>query len=300
MSNKLGVSRSAIWKHMKELEKDGYEIIGVPKKGYQITRFPSKVSENTIQWGLNTKWLGKNLVHKESIESTQILGHQLAIEGSKHGTVIVADTQTAGKGRMERKWYSTNGQGIWMSMILRPTLLPHQAPQITLLAATVLADVIKEQTGIVPSIKWPNDVLINDKKISGILTEMQAEQDCIQYIILGIGININQTIDHLPDDIKEIATSLKIETEKDWNIRDFIQHFLVRFEQVYQLFLDNGFSSVKQSWESYAYKIGQTVTIQTFHKKSQAKLVGIKADGALIIENESGKKETLYSAEIQW
>ncbi|WP_338079288.1 biotin--[acetyl-CoA-carboxylase] ligase [Aquibacillus halophilus] len=300
MSKMLGISRTAVWKHMKELQKDGYEIEGISKKGYKITQFPSKVSVNTLQWGSKTKWLGKTLIHKHSTGSTQIIGHQLAVEGTPHGTVVVADVQTEGKGRFDRKWHSSNNKGIWMSIVLRPNLLPNQAPQITLLAATVIADVIKSKTGLSPNIKWPNDVLINNKKVSGILTEMQAEQDRIQYMVLGIGININQSVETLANDIKASATSLRIESTIEWNIRDLIQETLAHFEQAYDSFIDEGFSPIKSKWESYAYMIGQSVRIKTFKKETTAQLIGIKEDGALIIKNEDGSHESLYSAEIQW
>src|SRR5699024_5278285 len=133
-------------KHMKELEKDGYQIEGRSKKGYRIISFPDKLSANTIQWGLDTDWLGKKVIHKEVVTSTQHVAHRLAQEGAAHGTVVIADEQTNGKGRMDHGWHSAKQQGIWMSLILRPTMLPSLAPQLTLLTATVLADVLTENT----------------------------------------------------------------------------------------------------------------------------------------------------------
>src|SRR5690554_2579049 len=192
LSEMLHISRSAIWKQMKNLEKAGYEIEGKPNQGYRILSFPDDLSEYTLQWGLDTEWIGKKIIHKQTTTSTQIVAHKLAQENCEHGTIVIADEQTKGKGRMNRPWHSSKKKGIWMSIILRPAILPYRAPQLTLLTATVLADVINEHIGIRPQIKWPNDILINNKKTAGILTEMQAEQDQIQYVVIGVGLNVNQ------------------------------------------------------------------------------------------------------------
>lgn len=300
LSEQLHISRTAVWKHMKELEKDGYKIDAVTRKGYQIKEFPQKLSQNTLQWGLHTKWIGKRLIHKQQVASTQIDAHRAAIEGAEHGTVIIADEQVAGKGRMDRSWHSPKQQGIWMSIILRPKILPYQAPQITLLAATVLAEIMKEKMNIIPGIKWPNDLLIDGKKVAGILTEMQAEHDQIQYIVLGIGMNVNQSISTFPEDIKQTATSIKNETNQEWSLKEIIQQILSTFETTYEQFLDKGFSGIKEKWETYGYKIGEVVTIHTLQKQWQAKLLGIEPDGALLVENEKGSTQKLYSAEIKW
>ena len=299
LSNELNISRTAVWKHMKELEKDGYMIKAVPRKGYQITKSPNKISENTLHWGLHTNWLAKDLVRKVSVPSTQIIGHQLAADDANHGTVIIADEQTRGKGRMNRTWHSAKDQGIWMSIILRPKIPPVHAPQITLLAATVLADVISE-FDLKPLIKWPNDVYLNNKKVAGILTEMRAEQDQINYLILGIGINVNNSIQFFPDDIKEIATSLKIETGQTFDLRHLIQRILESFELTYDRFTMDGFPFIKQKWENYGYKLGEKVVLHTFNKQEEVTLVGIEADGALIVKHNDNSVETVYSAEIKW
>ncbi|WP_138417011.1 biotin--[acetyl-CoA-carboxylase] ligase [Aquibacillus sediminis] len=301
LSKQLNISRTAVWKHMNELKKDGYVIDAISNKGYQIKQLPQqKLSSNTLHWGLHTTWLGQELMHKDSISSTQTLGHQLAVKGAEHGTVIIADQQTGGKGRMDRRWESDNTKGIWMSIILKPKLLPHHAPQITLLAATVLADLIQEDIGITTAIKWPNDVLVNDKKVAGILTEMQAEQDQIKYMVLGIGFNVNQTSDMLPDHLQDIATSIKMESNQSWNQRELVQQLLHRFEDRYDQFIKTGFSTIKTSWESYGYKLGETVTISTFNQQRDVKLIGIEKDGALRVETLNGEREILYSAEIHW
>src|SRR5690625_4504204 len=188
LSVALNISRSAIWKHMNELKKDGYQIEAQSNKGYRITGFPEKISENTLKWGLDTVWAGKTIIHKEKVSSTQHIAHDAARKNAAHGTTVIADEQKEGKGRMNRSWQSARDKGIWLSLILRPEIQPQLAPQLTLLTATVLADVLSMHTDTKPMIKWPNDILLNEKKCAGILTELQAEQDQIQYIVIGIGL----------------------------------------------------------------------------------------------------------------
>ncbi|GAB3066182.1 biotin--[acetyl-CoA-carboxylase] ligase [Virgibacillus ainsalahensis] len=300
LSNQLKISRNAIWKHMRELEKDGYEIEGKPKKGYRILGFPDKLTENTLHWGLETKWLGKNIIHKETTPSTQVVGHQAAQNHAKHGTIIVADEQTKGRGRMDREWHSSKDKGIWLSIILRPAILPYLAPQLTLLTATVIADVLRSYTNTKPLIKWPNDILINHKKSAGILTEMQAEQDQINYIVIGIGLNVNHEIEDIPQDLQNKATSLKLETNTKWNVNELIQEILMTFENAYDIYIENGFSEIKSKWESYGFKIGETISIKTRKDKWEGLFMGIAEDGAMLTKTEDGETMKLYSAEIEW
>lgn len=299
LSKELQISRAAIWKHMKKLEEDGYKIEGKTNKGYKIIEYPAKTSENTIQWGLQTKWLGQKIIHKSSLTSTQHLAHQLARENAPHGTIVIADEQTEGKGRMNRPWHSSKNKGIWMSIILRPEILPYLAPQMTLLTATVVAEVLDKQ-GIKPQIKWPNDLLINQKKTAGILTEMQAEQDQIQYIVIGLGMNVNHSSEEIPVELRERATSLYLEDKRERSIKDLIQQILLKFESAYDHYIVNGFPEVKKNWESYGYKIGQEIKINTMKKSWFAKFNGIAEDGALLIENDEGEIKKMYSAEIEW
>ncbi|GAA0423123.1 biotin--[acetyl-CoA-carboxylase] ligase [Virgibacillus salarius] len=301
LSEKLNISRSAIWKHMKELERDGYQIEAKSKVGYRIIGFPERITENTIQWGLKTKWLGKKVIHREVTNSTQVVAHQEAKENKGHGTVVIADEQKIGRGRMSRAWHSKRGSGMWLSMILRPELPPYLAPQLTLLTAVALADTISDMTGTEPLIKWPNDILFaNQKKCAGILTEMQAEQDKIQYVVIGVGLNVNQQLSDWPEEIQERATSLQIETNQSWSIQSIIQEFLCTFEKTYDMYMKKGFVEIKKKWENYGFKIGEWITIYTLQEKKKAIFAGIASDGALLIRNESGKVERLYSGEIDW
>lgn len=300
LADQLGLSRNAIWKHMKELEKDGYEVEARPRKGYRIVQTPKKTSENTIKWGLDTDWLGKSIIHRSTVVSTQHIAHELAREGAPHGTVVIADKQTGGKGRMNRTFHSQSDDGVWMSLLIRPHILPYLAPQLTLLTATVLAEAIDSMFDIQTQIKWPNDVLINEKKVSGILTEMHAEQDQIQYVVIGIGINLFQQSIDFPEVIKSKATSIRMHTNEEIDKHLFIQSLLQTFEQQYTSFLQSGFPEVKEKWEKYGFKIGEMISIKTMKKTWSALFLGIAEDGALITQIPGEEPERIYSAEIEW
>ncbi|HLR65123.1 MAG TPA: biotin--[acetyl-CoA-carboxylase] ligase [Pseudogracilibacillus sp.] len=300
ISNSLHISRSAVWKHMNELKKDGYEIESKPRLGYRIIRKPEKLSANTLSWGLKTHTIGKKFIHYESIPSTQKLAHELAIDGAKHGTIIVADEQTEGRGRLGRKWESLKGDTISMSFILRPHILPYVAPQLTLLTATVIAEVIEKVSHLQPKIKWPNDILINDKKICGILTEMHAEQDQVVYVVIGIGMNMNQNDEQLFKNEHYQATSLKNETSESWDIKHFIQHIVEHFEVAYEQFMEIGFSNIKNKWEHYGFKMNEIVHYTVGKEERRGRFLGIAEDGALLMKQASGQVEKIYSAEISW
>ncbi|MEQ6377705.1 biotin--[acetyl-CoA-carboxylase] ligase [Bacillaceae bacterium S4-13-58] len=298
LSEKIGISRTAIWKHMNELKRDGYEIEAVSRKGYRIQRFPNKVSSNTLQWGLKTEWLGQEIHHFESVSSTQSIAHTMAQEGAPHGTVVIADEQTSGRGRLNRPWHSSSENGIWMSLVLRPSIEPFRAPQLTLMTATVLVEVIREFTTLDPRIKWPNDIMINGKKIAGILTELQAEQDQIQYVILGIGINVNQT--DFPEEIKDIASSLKQESGQPLSRVSIIQSFFGKFEEAFQTYIEFGFKQFKNKWEQSGYRLGELAIIESGRTQIEGKLVGIDENGGLVVLDDRLKLRTFYSAQIRW
>ncbi|MDV2580809.1 biotin--[acetyl-CoA-carboxylase] ligase [Alkalibacillus haloalkaliphilus] len=299
LSEVLSISRSAVWKHMNELKKSGYEIEAVTNRGYRIINVPEALSEDAIRWGLETKWLGSTLHYHPTVTSTQNLAHEFARDGAEHGTVVIASEQTKGKGRMKRYWDSKAKVGLWFSTVLRPhSLEPKNATQITLVAAVALANVMKEY-GIPVSIKWPNDLFIGDKKMAGILTEMQAEQDQIDYIIIGIGMNVNHEEVDFGSTVLEHATSLKVYTHDHYNLNTLFKSIAHEFEVQYERFIEHGFKPIKSDWEGYAYKMGEWLTVRA-QGEWNAKLIGIHEDGALKVVDEKGQEHLLYSAEILW
>lgn len=299
ISELLGCSRTAVWKHIEELRKDGYELEAVRRLGYRIIETPDKISGNEIQLGLETEFFGRNVYYEESVDSTQRVAHEKANENAPNGTIIVADEQVAGRGRLNRNWYSPKSTGIWMSIILRPEIPLQKAPQLTLLAAVAVAQGIQEATGLIPDIKWPNDILIKGKKVVGILTELQAESDRIHSVIIGIGINVNQQKSDFPEEIAGIATSLAREKEEKLNRAEIIQHILLKMEKLYKEYLQNGFQIVKVLWESYAVSIGQKIIARTIHHKIEGQALGITDEGVLLLKDDDGVIHHIYSADIE-
>jgi BirA family transcriptional regulator, biotin operon repressor / biotin---[acetyl-CoA-carboxylase] ligase len=295
----IGCSRTAVWKHIEELRKEGFELEAVRRKGYRIVKTPEKITADELRLGLTTKFIGKNVHYEESVESTQKIAHLLAYEDAPEGTVIIAEEQLSGRGRMDRKWHSPKYTGIWMSIILRPNIPLPKAPQLTLLAAVAIVQAIEDLTGLLPEIKWPNDILIKGKKVTGILTELEAEADRINSIIIGIGMNVNQTNDDFPSELQQIATSLSLEKGEKVARADLIKGIFMNLEKLYLLYLEEGFLPIKLLWESYAISIGKNITARTLTHSIIGKAQGITDDGVLIIEDVQGKTHHVYSADIE-
>ncbi len=299
LSEQLGCSRTAVWKHIEDLRNEGYELEAVRKLGYRIITKPDKISSNEIRLGLETKSLGRKIHFEESVTSTQQIAHKLAYEDAVEGTLVVAEEQTTGRGRLDRAWYSPKHTGVWMSMILRPQIPPSQAPQLTLLAAVGVVQAIQEVTGLEPDIKWPNDILIHQKKIVGILTELQAETDRINSVIIGIGINVNQELSHFPESLHTIASSLAIEKGEKIDRAKLIQVILLKIEKLYKEYLQHGFKVVKLLWESYATSIGKQIIARTLSGSIEGKAIGINEEGVLLLEDATGTVHHIYSADIE-
>jgi BirA family transcriptional regulator, biotin operon repressor / biotin---[acetyl-CoA-carboxylase] ligase len=299
LSEKLNCTRTAIWKHIEELRKEGYSIEAVQKKGYRLISRPDRFTEDTIKYGLTTKYLGQNLIAYDKVTSTQKLAYQFAQEGVNDGTIVIAEEQTLGKGRLDRAWHSPAGTGIWMSMIIRPKLLPHQAPQLTLLTAVAIVRAIENHLNIDCEIKWPNDILIGGKKAVGILTELHADPDRINSVIIGIGINVNTKENDFPDELKQIATSLTIAKGEEVNRVSLVQAILVSFENLYENYLTHGFEMIKLLWESYSTSIGKEIVARTLHGSIKGYAKGITSEGVLMLEESDGKMHYIHSADIE-
>ncbi|WP_442594492.1 biotin--[acetyl-CoA-carboxylase] ligase [Neobacillus sp. D3-1R] len=299
LADVIGCSRTAVWKHIEELRKEGFELEAIRNKGYRIMKTPEKITADEIRLGLKTNFLGHTIQYEESVESTQKIAQRLAYENAPEGTIVVAEEQLSGRGRMDRKWYSPKYTGVWMSIILRPNIPLAKAPQLTLIAAVAVVQSIEELTGLSPEIKWPNDILINGKKMTGILTELQAEADRINSVIMGIGINVNQQIKDFPSEIQEIATSIAIEKGSKISRAAIIRSVLFHLEKLYQLYLDKGFYPIKLLWEGYAISIGKNIKARTLTNIIEGKALGITDDGVLRIEDKEGNIHHVYSADIE-
>ena len=296
LSKIFNVSRSAIWKHMKSLKEDGYEIEGISKKGYKLISSPDIIEENTIISNTKTKIIGKNIKYYKQVKSTNETAKLLA-ESSLDGTLVLSEIQSGGKGRLGRIWASPKG-GIWMTLILKPDIDPIYANKITQIAAAALINVFNSYN-IETKIKWPNDIYLNGKKLCGILTEMKCDMDRIHYIILGIGINVNLNPSDFNSEIKNKATSLKLEFNKTFNRSLLVANFLTEFEKLYLPFVsENNFKEVVKICKENSIILDKDAFWIRGNEKIKVHCIGLNDDGALIVKDENNKLHDVISGEI--
>ncbi|MCR5757772.1 MAG: biotin--[acetyl-CoA-carboxylase] ligase [Selenomonas sp.] len=294
IADKLGVSRTAVWKHIKEMRAQGYDIESHARSGYILREAPDALLSGEIHHGLETKIIGQEIICHEEIDSTNNEAKRLARNGAVEGTVVVAESQTGGKGRLERKFFSPKGKGIWFSVILRPKFLPQEAPKCTLMAAVAVARAM-EEFGLEPGIKWPNDLLYENKKLVGILTEMSAEMDGINYIVIGTGINVNIDQSDFPGDIRDVATSLSMMKGEQLPRVKFFQAVLRAMDDLYGKVQREGFAPVLEEWRKYSITLGQEVKVIGVRDGEVyfGKAVDIDADGALLVDTAEGRQRVL-------
>ncbi|MDD1745279.1 MAG: biotin--[acetyl-CoA-carboxylase] ligase [Candidatus Methanoperedens sp.] len=271
-------------------------MLSSTKEGYTLVGSPDVLAPAEIKAGLKTSMMGKNIHYFKETESTNILARDMA--GSvDEGTVVIAESQTGGRGRMGRKWISPEG-GIWLSVVLKPRMQPLHAPRITLLAGVAVAKTIRN-IGLPAKIKWPNDVLINGKKVCGILTEIGAEMDSIQYVVVGVGIDANVDTETFPEEVRDSSTSLKNELGFDINRVEFVQRLLSELESLYMKFQKEGFSSILEEWRNMSATIGEWVKITTQSRIMYGEAIGVDSEGALILETSEGKLEKIVAGHCE-
>ena len=303
LCDRLGVSRTAVWKVMKQLKEEGYQIESVPSRGYRLVESPVDVySESEIASRLQTKWAGRRLVFFESTGSTNPDAKRFAEEGAPHGTTVVADRQTAGRGRRGRSWESPAGRSIYFTSIVRPAFVPDKASMITLVMALSVAEAIQEVTGLPTGIKWPNDIVVNGKKVVGILTEMSMtpEMNEIQFLVAGVGVNVNQeSLEEFPEDLRGTATSLKIESGRQFDRAALLAEILARFEESYETFERTvDLSGLRARYESRL--VGRNAVVRVLDPAGEYTGIsrGITETGELIVEKESGERTLVYAGEV--
>ncbi|WP_026689513.1 bifunctional biotin--[acetyl-CoA-carboxylase] synthetase/biotin operon repressor [Alteribacter aurantiacus] len=297
ISEKLGCSRTAVWKHIDALRKEGYNVEAAPKKGYRLGEEPDLLTKHQLESRLSSDTFVTAVHHYTTLHSTQETAHHLASENAPEGTIVLSDEQTKGKGRLGREWHSPRETGIWMSLILRPDIEVKRAPQLTLLTAVAVVRGIKNSTGLSPEIKWPNDILFEGKKVAGILTEMQAEPDKVNAIIVGLGLNVNQST--FPSPLDRIATSLKIEKGDPVSRVDVLAAILEEWKWLYDVYLKEGFTAIKPLWEAHALTMGKKITARTPKETIIGIATGIDDAGVLLLREQDGTLRHIYSADIE-
>ncbi|MBP2029140.1 BirA family biotin operon repressor/biotin-[acetyl-CoA-carboxylase] ligase [Methanohalophilus levihalophilus] len=293
----IGVSRTMIWKYVQALQKRGYSIESIPGSGYILRSEPDFLYPELITEGLDTDIIGTELVYYDKVQSTNDIAKQIGSEASD-GTVVIAEIQDSGRGRRGCDWCSPEG-GIWLSVILKLSMSPSHASRLTLMAGVAVAETLRK-IGVNASLKWPNDVLVGGKKICGILTEMEAEAEIINYVVIGIGINANMDPESFPDDLKKTSTTIKYELGKEIDRVIFVQSLLSTLEQHYIKFNTGSFDEILQKWIDLSDTLGKQVCMVTPVKMYEGKAIGISEDGGLIVEMADGSKETLISGRCMY
>jgi BirA family biotin operon repressor/biotin-[acetyl-CoA-carboxylase] ligase len=293
--NETGKSQKEVETEFDTLENEGY-IINHSKLGYRLIKTPNLLLPYEVKKGLKTKFMGKDIHYFKEVDSTNDVAKYLAENGAEEGTVVVAEIQNRGKGRRGKTWISPPG-GVWMSIILRPDIPTSKAPQLTLVTGVAVAETLKKELNLDVGIKWPNDILIGNKKVCGILTEVNANINKINYVIVGIGIDMNVDVPLLPPDLQEGATSLKNELDTEINGAILVQKFLLNLEKLYNQFTSGKFPDILNEWRFLSKTIGRKVEVRTRGKTIRGDAIGINKDGILILELDDGSLRKIISGE---
>lgn len=296
ISKEYGLSRTAIWKYVKALREDGYEIESRTKKGYMLVSVPDNIDFEQMQKDLQTSIIGKEIFYYDSIESTNTRAKEIALQ-TKEGALVVAEEQTSGKGRLGRSWLSPKNKGVYMSVILKPDTDPGDVAKLTLLGAAGIHLALKD-IGIESQIKWPNDIVIDGKKVAGVLTEMHSELGVINYLVLGMGINANVKAEEMPEDLKDKATSLRAVIGKEIDRRDLFVKLVTRIDDLYKEFLESHqIDRAIQICIDNSAVIGKEINIYQGKTKRKGRAIGLNNNGELVVEFDTGV-ENLFSGEI--
>jgi BirA family biotin operon repressor/biotin-[acetyl-CoA-carboxylase] ligase len=299
LSRELGCSRTAIWKHIRNLRDRGYEFEAVSRRGYRMVKTPDRLDVGRLLTCLKTRTLGRSIRLLQQVDSTQNLAHQLVIEGAEEGTLVLAEQQTAGRGRLGRSWHSPFGKGIWMSLILFPQIPLQFTSQLTLLVAVAVCRAIRQNTGVEAGIKWPNDLLVRGRKVCGILLESSGEDERLRHVVAGIGISVNLLPEDFPGELRGKATSLRIESGRELDRTNLIAIILQQLEELYDLYHREGFAPIRLLWEAGSISLGKPIRIQTREGWVQGVAETIDDFGALALRTDDGQLRKFYSGDVE-
>lgn len=298
LATRFGLSRTGIWKHIQHLKSLDYAISTHPREGYRLTDIPDRLMADELVPELGTLWLGRHYHYFLQIGSTNDRAMELASQGAVHGTLVVAEEQTKGKGRLSRPWISAPSLGIYLSIILRSPLPLNEAHHATTVAAISLAEVLGSRYGLSAMIKWPNDILVMGKKLAGILTELQSDQDLTRFLVVGIGVNVNHSKEDLVGPFRYPATSVAMEAGHPVSRKELLLSFLERFEAQYDVFLKRGFSVFLPRLTGLSAVLGKTVRITSGNNELTGKALGFTEEGGLRILLDNGKDQVIWVGDI--
>lgn len=294
ISSRLKISRQGLWKYIQDLRDAGYDIAAVPHLGYQLVSSPDRLFPFEIKHNLNTKFIGRSISYFDTVSSTMDLAIGMGIKGCVEGAIVIAEGQSRGRGRFKREWFSPKHKGIYLSLILRPQIAPNAAPILTLLTAVSICEAIKEVSGMDARIKWPNDILIHNKKLAGILTEISAETDITHFVVIGVGLNVN-------NDKKALiagATSLAEQKKEKVSRIELLQEILRRIESNYLGLGKDSAAAILDKWRKSNITLGRRVRVVSEKNTREGQALDIDTDGALLIRNDSGLTEKVTAGDI--
>lgn len=299
LAERLGLSRTAIWARIEDLRKLGYEIHASPHDGYRLRAMPDLLLADDLLSLLPPDGvIGRDIRVFQETTSTNDVAEKLGRDGVKEGAVVFAESQTKGRGRLGRAWHSSQGKGLWFSVLLRPPIEPQAATRITVASATAMARALRAVTELPCDIKWPNDILIGERKLCGILMEMNAEIEKVHYLVLGIGVNVNFDIADFPQELRKIATSLKIESGRAWRRADLAARILEELDACYRRAISGDFASVAEEWESLCATLGRNVEIVSGPRLVQGRAESLDNEGALLVRTQHGRLERIIGGDV--
>ena len=298
IAREIGVTRSTVWRWVERLRELGVRVKGQQSAGYFLEKVPDILTPDLLRKRLKGKLFGKRIYHFFKTDSTNRVAMELGYAGEPEGAVVLAEEQTAGRGRAGRSWHSERGAGLYATLLLRPRLSPVQAPLLTMLAGLSAHRAIEAQTGLAPELKWPNDLLMHGKKVGGILTEMHAEPTQVRFVIVGIGINANQ--EKFPSELSSVATSLRKESGHTHSRLELLVRLLTEFESDYNRFLREGASYVVQRFETASrFAKGKRVRVDTGHETYFGTTSGLTPEGLLRVHREDdGQTTTVIAGDV--
>ncbi len=299
LSLRLKMSRAAIWKHIAKLRNEGYEIEASTRKGYQLRNAPPLLLPTEIRDGLKTSvWGKREIVYHPETASTNTDAKILATQGAPEGTIVIAERQTGGRGRLGRNWYSPRSRGIYISLIIRPHLSLQEAPILTPLIAVAAAEALAQETGLDVRLKWPNDIMVSGKKMGGILTEIGSEMDEVDFAVIGLGLNVHRW--RFPQDLKGKATSLAFETTRRFSRAGLVRSYLDKLETVYERQKRWGSGPILQRYKALTAIVGKETAVDSGGRRLTGRVRDLDECGALVLEEADGKMTRVVSGDIHY
>jgi BirA family biotin operon repressor/biotin-[acetyl-CoA-carboxylase] ligase len=298
LAARLGLSRTAVWKQINRLRAEGYGIEAKARAGYRLVCTPDRLYPEELGPRLRGLRLARTIVYYDRVGSTMEVARSLAEQGAEEGTLVIAESQEAGRGRLGRVWASAPQVGLWFSLVLRPRLLPAQVAKTTLLAAVAMAEAVAGVSGVEPGIKWPNDLLLHGRKLCGILTELKGQADAVEYLILGVGINVNHREEDFPPELREQATSLYLAGGHTVERAALLAAFLKELEKRYYPWQEAGDDGWLEEWKRRNLTLGRRVRITLLEEEFCGRALALDRDGSLIVEGDDGQPRVFRAGDV--